>query len=107
MQTSPTDLIRCTRTTIHSLYACTSLCLPYPQSKKEKDQGETTVRILTLAVTILLSTNHAFAQSGCKATNTAGDQRCEITCQTGQRALCADATGNGKPICECQNDSRR
>jgi hypothetical protein len=57
--------------------------------------------IFALALLVIAS-DTAYAQGHCGATNSYGNQRCEITCPTGEQALCADATASGRPICECK-----
>ena len=39
--------------------------------------------------------------SSCSASNESGDT-CSIDCQSGQSAVCTNATGNSQPICKCE-----
>lgn len=52
---------------------------------------------------LLFAAFHANAAS-CSAKNDVGDS-CSIDCDTGQQALCQNATGSSTPTCECKDSS--
>lgn len=60
---------------------------------------------ILVILSLISLAGHALGSSSCSATNENGDQRCSISCQAGQSAVCIDGTGSSSPTCECQGSA--
>lgn len=58
-----------------------------------------------LIASLFLFCFYAQAQSSCSATNSNGDQNCNISCPDGKAAICQNATGSSTPTCSCSAHS--